>query len=166
MNTKNNPSTMPVAFLRIGMSLVFLWFATQQFLHTQMWTSYIPEWVMKFSSLDAVTLVHINGSFEFVFGIALLFGICTRTSALLLGLHMAEITFTVGYDSIGVRDFGLSIATFAIFLYGADYYCIDRLFSKDDVDKKPILPVDSQTTVKSYTPYSPPVSPIKTSLNV
>lgn len=113
--------------LRVGLSLVFLWFATQQFMHTQEWTSYIPQWVVDFSSIDATTLVHINGAFEFVFGAALLLGICTRMTALLLALHMADIALTVGYNSIGVRDFGLTIATFAIFLYGSDRYCIDRL---------------------------------------
>jgi uncharacterized membrane protein YphA (DoxX/SURF4 family) len=139
MNTKNKPSSVPLAVLRIGMSLVFIWFGTQQFLHTQSWVSYIPQWVMDMSSLDAVTLVHINGAFEIVFGIALLLGICTRVTALLLALHMAEIAFTVGYDSIGVRDFGLTIATFAIFLYGADRYCLDRFISKVDTDRKPLI---------------------------
>ncbi len=139
MNTNNKPSTFPLAVLRVGMSLVFFWFGTQQFLHTQAWVSYIPQWVMDMSSLDALTLVRINGAFEIVFGVALLLGICTRITALLLALHMAEIAFTVGYTSIGVRDFGLTIATFAIFLYGADHYCLDRLINKGDTDKKPLL---------------------------
>lgn len=131
MNTENNPSTAPLTFLRIGLSVVYIWFAVQQFLHTQMWTSYIPDWVINLSGFDTTTLVHMNGAFELVFGIALLSGICTRTSALLLGLHMVEIMYTVGYDSIGVRDFGLAIGTLAIFLYGADRFCVDKLFTKD-----------------------------------
>lgn len=158
MNTKNKPSTFPLTVLRVGMSLVFIWFATQQFLHTQAWVSYIPQWVMDMSSLDAVTLVHINGAFEIVFGVALLLGICTRVTALLLALHMAEIAFTVGYTSIGVRDFGLTIATFAVFLYGADRYTLDGLISNGNNDKKPLLPADSKTTVRSYTPYMQPNS--------
>ncbi len=132
MNTINKPSTAPLAVIRTGLALVFLWFAVQQFLYTQMWISYIPDWVINLSKLDSTTLVHINGAFEFVFGMALLFGVCTRVSALLLGLHMAEIAYTVGYNAVGVRDFGLTIATIGIFLYGADQFCIDRLFVKED----------------------------------
>jgi len=65
--------------------------------------------------LSAVTLVHLNGVFEIIFGTALLLGFFTQLSAFLLALHMLDITFTVGFDSIGVRDFGLSIATIVIF---------------------------------------------------
>ncbi len=114
--------------LRIGISLVFLWFGSQQLLNTNSWISFIPDWVVNISHLSAQTLVHFNGAFEIVFGICLLFGYFTRITALLLALHMLDITFTVGYTSIGIRDFGLSIATLSIFLYGVDAWCLDKYF--------------------------------------
>lgn len=118
--------------LRIGMCLVFLWFGAQQFISPEMWIGFIPEWVINLSPVSPVTLVHLNGALEIVFGTALLLGLFTRISALILAVHMAHITLMVGYDSIGVRDFGLAVAGFAIFLNGADPFTLDHkfLFSK------------------------------------
>ena len=104
--------------LRLGLSLVFIWFGTQQILHTAMWTGLIPAWIVSISHLSAHTLVLFNGSFEIVFGLCLLFGYFTRVAALLLALHMLDITYVVGYNDVGVRDFGLSMAAVAAFLWG------------------------------------------------
>lgn len=114
--------------IRIGMALVFLWFGSQQLIHTSMWTSLIPQYVINLSGQTATTLVHFNGAFEIVFGLFLLLGYFTRVTALLLALHILDITFTVGYTSIGVRDFGLSLATISVFLYGIDIWCLDKYF--------------------------------------
>ena len=116
--------------LRIGMAIVFLWFGTQQLLHTSAWIGLIPKSVMSISGLTAATLVHFNGAFEIVFGLCLLFGFFTRTTALLLALHILDITYVVGYNAVGVRDFGLSIATIALFLYGMDSVSLDAWFQK------------------------------------
>lgn len=118
--------------LRIGLSLVFLWFGLQQFLHTSMWTGLVPNWIVSTSGFSAATLVHFNGAFEIVFGLCLFFGFFTQVTAFLLALHLLDIMFTVGYNDIGVRDFGLAMATIAIFLYGADAWCLDNFFAKND----------------------------------
>jgi uncharacterized membrane protein YphA (DoxX/SURF4 family) len=119
--------------LRIGMSLVFLWFGTQQLLHTAMWTSLIPHYVLTLSRLDASTLVHLNGAFEIIFGLALIIGIFPRVVSLLLALHMIDIAFTVGYNAIGVRDFGLSMAAIAVFLNGSDIWTLDSYLARKRV---------------------------------
>ena len=120
--------------LRIGLSLVFLWFGTQQFLHTEMWVGFIPEYAIRLSPFSAETLVNINGTLELIFGAALILGIFTRVSAFILFLHMVHITATVGYSSIGVRDFGLTVAAFSIFLIGADALTLDqRLFNRREI---------------------------------
>jgi uncharacterized membrane protein YphA (DoxX/SURF4 family) len=118
--------------LRVGVALVFLWFGQEQLLHTSSWVSFVPTWITSMSGISAVTLVHFNGAFEIVFGFCLIFGYFTRVTALLLALHMLDITFTVGYNQIGVRDFGLSIAAISVFLYGVDYWCIDTLLAKKE----------------------------------
>lgn len=125
--------------LRIGVALVFLWFGTQQLLHTAMWIGLIPKSIISMSGLTAETLVHFNGAFEIVFGFCLLIGFFTRTAALLLALHILDITYVVGYGATGVRDFGLSIATISIFLYGVtsaslDAWLIRRNSSKESLD--------------------------------
>ncbi|MEY2664736.1 MAG: DoxX [Candidatus Parcubacteria bacterium] len=117
--------------LRIGVALVFLWFGTQQLTNTDQWLRLIPQFIVDFSGLSAATIVHISGVFEIIFGIALLIGFYTRTAALLLALHIIDITFIVGYGPTGVRDFGISIATIAVFLYGADYFTVDRKLGRE-----------------------------------
>jgi uncharacterized membrane protein YphA (DoxX/SURF4 family) len=111
--------------LRIGIALVFLWFGTQQIIDPSVWTSYIPEGIVGIFSLSAVKLVYLNGLFEIIFASALLLGYFTRFSALLLALHMLDITYIVGFDAIGVRDFGLAVATIVIFMQGADKFSLD-----------------------------------------
>lgn len=118
------------AVLRVGLALVFLWFGSQQLLETERWTGFVPEAIVAMSGLSAELLVRANGVFEIIFGSLLLLGFQTRIVALLLALHMFQITGTVGYSAIGVRDFGLSVATLAIFLQGADEYGLDKLLGK------------------------------------
>lgn len=118
--------------LRIGIALVFLWFGINQMIDVKSWVDFVPESVIKLSGLNVVTLVYLNGIFEIVFGTAMLFGYCTRLSALALAIHMFEITYIVGYDSIGVRDFGLSIATFVVFMNGMDIFSLDKYMAEDD----------------------------------
>ena len=104
--------------LRIGMSLVILWFSSQQFLDAESWTIFVPERIVSLSGISALNLVYFNALFELVFGALLILGIQTRISALLLSLHLFQISFIVGYSSTGVRDFGLALATFVVFMNG------------------------------------------------
>ncbi len=129
MNSSRLQIAAPVV-LRIGISLVFLWFGFQQILNTEMWTRLIPEWVLGMTGFAATSLVHFNGAFEIVFGICLLLGIQTRIVSFLLALHMLHIMVTVGYNAIGVRDFGLAMATIAIFLNGIDCCTLDWKWAK------------------------------------
>ncbi len=118
------------AVLRIGISLVFLWFGSQQLINTVNWTSLIPESLTQVTGISATTFVLFNGSFEVVFGLAMLFGFFTRVASLLLALHMFHIMFIVGYGQTGVRDFGLAIATTAVFLFGPHAFTLDLWLEK------------------------------------
>lgn len=117
--------------LRIGLSLVFLWFGAQQLLHTSAWTGMIPEWIISMSGISAVTLVYANGIFEVIFASCLLLGLFTRAVSLILALHLLQITTVVGYNGVGVRDFGLTLAMFSIFLNGADFWSLDKIWLKN-----------------------------------
>jgi uncharacterized membrane protein YphA (DoxX/SURF4 family) len=110
--------------LRYSMAAVILWFSFQQFLNPDLWTAYVPDSAVAFSHLSAITLVYINAVFELVFGILLLLGWQTRIVAFLLAAHLFDIRWVVGYGEIGVRDFGLAIATFVVFMNGPDVLCI------------------------------------------
>jgi uncharacterized membrane protein YphA (DoxX/SURF4 family) len=120
--------------LRTGLALVFFWFAYQQITNTEMWTRMIPEMIVNLSGLSASTLVLINAWFEIIFGLALLLGFCTRIVALLLALHLLDIAYIIGFNATGVRDFGLAIATFSIFLHGPSYLSLDNKLKKTEAD--------------------------------
>lgn len=113
------PKWAPV-FLRYGMALVILWFGLQQLTHVADWTAYVPDSIVSMSHMSATTLVYVNGIFEIIFGILLAIGFQVRIAALLLSLHLFDIMFTVGYGEIGVRDFGLAVATLVVFMNGPD----------------------------------------------
>ena len=124
--------------LRIGMAVVILWFSTQQFSNPQTWTAYVPDSAVVLTHLSAIALVHVNAVFELVFGTMLLFGWHVRFAALLLALHLFDIMYVVGYGEIGVRDFGLAVATLAVFMNGPDILAIHhgkKLFTSAPVTK-------------------------------
>ncbi len=112
--------------LRYGMTIVILWFGCQQFLHTDAWTAYVPDSAVAMSHLSVTKLVYINATVEVVGGLLLLFGWQTRIVALLLALHLLDIMYIVGYGEIGVRDFGLAIATLVVAMNGSDMLCVDK----------------------------------------
>jgi uncharacterized membrane protein YphA (DoxX/SURF4 family) len=114
------------AVLRIGIALVFLWFGLQELTNPTDWTSYIPSFATKLSHLNAYTLTYINGSFEVLAGLLLILGLWTRIVAALLFLHLLSILSVVGYNPIGVRDFGLMIASLSIALSGQDKFTLDN----------------------------------------
>lgn len=104
--------------LRIGISLVFLWFSISQLMDPVTWTGYIPPPLA--ANFNPLMLVYANAIFELVFGIMLILGIFTRISAVLLGTHLAFIALSLGYNEIAIRDWGLAIATFTVAMNGKD----------------------------------------------
>lgn len=112
--------------LRYALSLVMLWFGTQQFLNTQEYVGYVPDSIVAMLHTSAITLVHLNGIAELVLGTLLVFGIWTRWVAFLLALHLLDIMFTIGYGQIAVRDFGLAMALMVIFMNGPDPLTLDK----------------------------------------
>ncbi|MFZ3019943.1 MAG: DoxX family protein [Minisyncoccia bacterium] len=119
----NNTQKWASVLLRVAMALVFIWFGTQQLMRPEQWTSFIPAFI---NFIPAIKMVVLNGWFEVVFGVALLIGFYTRLTSFLLALHLLGIAFTVGLNALGVRDFGLALATFSIFLNGADFLSLDN----------------------------------------
>jgi uncharacterized membrane protein YphA (DoxX/SURF4 family) len=129
------------SLLRYSMTLVILWFGLQQLLHASVWTAYVPDSVATMTHLNAITLVYINAVFELVFGTLLLFGIQTRLTALFLSIHLFDIMYVVGYGEIGVRDFGLAMATFVIFMNGPDMLCLKgKNKITEDINTPPLQP--------------------------
>lgn len=119
--------------LRGGLVFLFLWFGFSQVTAPGNWVSWVPEWLVVSLSnptfgldMPAQTIVLLNGAFEVILGLALAAGFMTRWVALLLSLHLLLIAYEVGYNDIGVRDFGLAIATLSLFFFTPDQYTLDR----------------------------------------
>jgi len=111
--------------LRIGIGAVIVWFGLQQINTPSSWIVYLPTWT-KILPLSQINFVYLNGWFELIFGIILITGFFTRIVAFFLSIHLLGIVLTVGYNEIGVRDFGLFIALFSIFLHGENNQSRDK----------------------------------------
>lgn len=111
------------------MALVFLYFGFQQVYAPDNWTVFVPSFLTSVA-LTSANIVVFNGILELTLGTFLLIGLYTRFSALVLSLHLLGITLSIGFTPLGVRDFGLAAATFALFLLDDGLLSIDRLSAK------------------------------------
>jgi uncharacterized membrane protein YphA (DoxX/SURF4 family) len=102
--------------LRYGLAAMFLWFGFSQLFDGVSWVSWVPEWAVNTLNIPPAMIVLANGLFEVIAGVLLAAGILVRPVALLLAAHLALITIEIGVIAIGVRDFGLTIATLALAL--------------------------------------------------
>lgn len=106
--------------LRLTLSAVFVWFGFSQILNPSAWTSLVPTWAVSLYHLSPLGVVYLNGVFEIIAGSLLALGFWVRWVALVLSIHLFVIAADFGINPIGVRDIGLSLSTFAIFLFGDD----------------------------------------------
>ena len=111
--------------LRISLSFVFLWFGLTGVFNTNEFIGYVPEFAYNLPiSLESIVI--LNGIFEIVLGTLLITGLFTRVVAFILFLHTLGIMFSLGYNDVAVRDFGIALATLAIAFNGADNWSLDR----------------------------------------
>ena len=115
--------------LRIVMSLVFLYFGFQQIMSPAAWAGFVPDYALVFG-LTAEKIVLGNALLELSLGALLLFGLYVRFASLILALHLFGIGFSLGFNALAVRDYGLAFATLVIFLNGSDNFCLDKVFKK------------------------------------
>lgn len=127
------------AILRVGIAAVIIWFGYQQLSDPTSWLGFLPPWATTLP-ISQLSLIYLNGWFEIVAGTMLFFGVYTRTVALLIALHLLDITLTVGYGAIGVRDFGLTVAVVSVFLYGSSPISVDVFLQEE-----PYVPLQSST---------------------
>ena len=110
--------------VRIAMSVVFLWFGVNQLIQPDMFMGYLPNFLLQ--SDYAQMAIYANGLAEVILGTMLIVGFYTKAAALLLSLHLLSIIITLGYNDIAVRDLGLMLATFSIFMGGGDEWTLDK----------------------------------------
>lgn len=123
------------AILRYSVAAIFLWFGSQQILHTDAWTYLIPDTLTSFLHISASTLVFSNGIVEVVLALLLVVGIGTRIVALILAVHLFNILPMVGYSATAVRDFGLAMAALIVFFNGADTFTLEYRWGRGAQDE-------------------------------
>lgn len=112
--------------IRVGLAFVFIWFGLNQLLDQSMWTSLIPDGLIKNTGVSAETFVILNGSFELFTAGLLAFGIRVRLVGLLLSLHLLFIILSLELSAIAIRDIGLLFGLTSLTLYGPDQYSLDK----------------------------------------
>ena len=112
--------------LRVGLALVILWFAVNQFINPEIWISLVPDFV----PINHLYAIYLNAGFEIIISLALILGFYTRLFALLFGLHLIPIIISLGYGPSTARDFGLMMASFSLAISGSDYLSLDNKFRK------------------------------------
>ncbi len=123
-----NKNTIGRLLLRIGLGGVFLWFGIDKFVHPDIWVNYIPSW---FPMLIPVgTFILLMGIVETLIGLFALIGVYTRTSAVIAVLMLIPILVSLGYNEIGVRDFGLLLLALGIAVLGPGEFSMDSQILK------------------------------------
>lgn len=98
--------------LKVGLAIVYFYFAYQQLANPDTWTGLVPLWVADI--VPAGTVITINAVFEIIATVLILANFQVRWMALLLAAHLFVITGVVGFNPTGVRDFGLAMASLAL----------------------------------------------------
>lgn len=111
--------------LRIAMSLIFLYFGFQQITNTLEWTGFVPNMMLS-SGISASKLVIANAILELTLGALLLLGVFVQAVSLILALNLFFIAFSIGMNPLGIRDFGLAVATLTIFFNKSDWLCLEK----------------------------------------
>ena len=125
-----NKNIGPVV-LRVALALVFFWFSYMQLSNPDQWSRLVPDFII-YGIFTANLIVVGNGFLEMILGSLLLVGLYTRIVSLILALHLAMIALSFGMTPVGVRDFGLTFATFSLFFTGAEYLSLDAYFKGKD----------------------------------
>lgn len=118
-----NINAIGLLLLRIGLGGVFLWFGTDKFIHPDIWVNYIPTWFPMLVSVNLFVL--LLGIVETLVGLLVLAGFYTRIAAVFAALMLVPILISLGYNEIGVRDFGLLMLAVGLAVLGAGEFSID-----------------------------------------
>ena len=100
-----------LTLLRVALGLVFGFFAISQFMDPVFWSTWIPAWAQALSPLPITTAIHIVSVFELIVAVSFVLGWFTRYTAILGALLLLPIVIFIGWNDVGVRDFGLFWAT-------------------------------------------------------
>lgn len=99
--------------LRIGLGLVFLYFSLNQFFNPVFWQDLVPAFFTEFVS--AKNIIYLNAFFDFLVALFLILNKYLKIVTFLAFLHLLILSFYLGFNPSGVRDFGLAMSVLALF---------------------------------------------------
>lgn len=110
--------TLALWTLTLGLASVFAFFGVDKFLHPIVWIGWIPEWMEGLLWIDSGLWLQIIGTFEIFCAVLILVPIHTlrKAGAMLMTLQLIAILPIVGFNDVGVRDFGLLLSTMALWM--------------------------------------------------
>ncbi len=116
MEISSDPKKLsPVLLLRIGLGLVFIYAGAHQIADPGAWTGFVPGWLGQI--ISPLTFIYIHGAFELALGLGIIIGFYLPILALIGALDLFAILIFFGVDDVTFRDFGLLMASLALFLF-------------------------------------------------
>lgn len=80
----------------------------------QSWLGFVPHWIANI--LDPKIFLYLHSGFELILGVLFLIGIFPKIISLLTFFDIFAILIFYGVDDVTFRDFGLMMASLALFL--------------------------------------------------
>jgi len=130
-----------ITIIRLGISLVLLWFGIHQLINPESFLGYVPDFLYQHSSEmmheHSLQMMHNiekpsvhflvmgNGVIETIVGLLLLLGFYTRIIALITFFHLFSIALSLGYNDLMIRDLGLSVMVLSLVFSGAGPLSVD-----------------------------------------
>ncbi|HLC53423.1 MAG TPA: DoxX family membrane protein [Candidatus Nanoarchaeia archaeon] len=114
--------------VRYAVGIVFLLLGIDQIIDPAGWTGYLPLDIVSALPfhLTATQFMFYNGLFDTLIGLLLLAGIFVRIVSAVAVLHLLGVIVTLGYNDLAIRDIGLLLASFSVFLHGPDRWCLKK----------------------------------------
>jgi uncharacterized protein YjeT (DUF2065 family) len=101
-------------FYSFALGFVFFVFGVWQILSPGYWSAYLPK---SFSFLGPEKFFRINGIFNFIVGLALIFNFYPLIFSLLAILRLLGVISVIGiFNDIAIRDLGLLFLSVGIFI--------------------------------------------------
>lgn len=104
--------------LRLGLGVIFFWFGLTKFTNIESWYSFIPPWLESLLPISVNIFLYSQGVIETLIGLLLILGIYVRKSAFLAALILITIIFTLGFNDLALRDFGLLMISICLMMLG------------------------------------------------